>query len=67
MDLAKARPRLRDSPLGFSLSSPHQRDRFSLSLTSGVTDKQETLTLPGLFQIWANNFIGSLEVTTDWS
>ena len=30
LDLAKARSRLRGSTLGFSLSSPHQRDRFSL-------------------------------------
>ena len=30
LDLAKARSRLRGSSLGFSLSSPHQRDRFSL-------------------------------------
>ena len=30
--LAKARSRLRGSPLGFSLSSPHQHDIFSLSL-----------------------------------
>ena len=34
LDLAKARSRLRGSSLGFSLSSPHQRDRFSLYITS---------------------------------
>ena len=34
LDLAKARSRLRGSSLGFSLSSPHQRDRFSLSYIS---------------------------------
>ena len=36
LDLAKARSRLRGSSLGFSLSSPHQRDRFSLSSTKFV-------------------------------
>ena len=35
LDLAKARSRLRGSSLGFSLSSPHQRDRFSLSYLIG--------------------------------
>ena len=37
LDLAKARSRLRGSSLGFSLSSPHQRDRFSLSCLSDWT------------------------------
>ena len=36
LDLAKARSRLRGSPLRFSLSSPHQRDRFSLSANFDV-------------------------------